>query len=166
MERKINYNWNATAFFESLAKTNKLAIEKGYRFGRVSGLQGLEDYINAMQSTRCAVLVSDIANGYTALNNTAHTRRVKTVFILKRHPLDNMEAREACVEEMRELFRQFMTKLLLERTRIGEGPIYIDPRIQFNEIPLYFAAGCACAYFQVAVDVYTDLRLNEDEWTR
>lgn len=23
---------------------------------------------------------------------------------------------------------------------------------------------CACAYFQIAVDVYTDLRLNPDEW--
>ena len=162
---EINYNWNATLFFEHLTRTNRLASERGYRFGKVSGLQGLEDYINMMQSTKCAVLVSDIANGYTELNNTAHTRRVKTVFFLHRHAIDDMKARQRCMDEMREIFRQFMTKLLLERTRVEEGPIYIDPRIQFHEIPHYFAAGCACCYFQVAVDVYTDLRLNEAEWT-
>ena len=43
--------------------------------------------------------------------------------------------------------------------------IYLDPRISFNEIPQYFFSGCACAYFQVATDVYTDLRFNSEEWS-
>jgi hypothetical protein len=34
----------------------------------------------------------------------------------------------------------------------------------FSEIDRYFFSGCACAYFQIAVDVYTDLRYNADEW--
>jgi hypothetical protein len=42
--------------------------------------------------------------------------------------------------------------------------LYLDPRIRFSEIPEYFASGCACASFQVAVDIYTDLRYNEAEW--
>lgn len=28
----------------------------------------------------------------------------------------------------------------------------------------YFFSGCACAYFQIAVDTFTDLRYNADEW--
>lgn len=36
--------------------------------------------------------------------------------------------------------------------------------ISFNETDQYFISSCACAYFQVAVDVYTDLRYNQEEW--
>ena len=65
---------------------------------------------------------------------------------------------------MRELFRQFMSMLILERTRLEENCIYVDPRISFQEIDRYFFSRCACAYFQMAVDVFTDLRYNEAEW--
>ena len=81
-----------------------------------------------------------------------------------RHALDDMTAREECMETMRELFRQFMSMLILERTRLEENCIYLDPRITFQEIDRYFFSGCACAYFQIAVDVFTDLRYNEAEW--
>ena len=56
------------------------------------------------------------------------------------------------------------TELILEKTKLENHCIYIDPRISFNEIDRYFFSGCACAYFQIAVDVYTDLRINPDEW--
>jgi hypothetical protein len=83
-----------------------------------------------------------------------------------RHKIDDMTARQECMEIMRELFRQFMSRLILERTRLEQNCIYLDPRISFNEIDRYFFSGCACCYFQVAVDVFTDLRLNESEWTQ
>mgnify|MGYP004444316391 FL=1 len=65
---------------------------------------------------------------------------------------------------MQELFRQFMSVLILQRTRLEQRCIYIDPRISFTEIDRYFFSGCACAYFQIAVDKFTDLRYNENEW--
>ncbi len=65
---------------------------------------------------------------------------------------------------MRELFRQFMSVLIQEKTRAEEEQIYLDPRISFNEIDQYFFSGCACAYFQIATDIYTDLRYNPSEW--
>ncbi len=159
-----NYNWPATAFFERLTASNLLAQEKGFSFHRVSGLEGLEEALHTLQNVTAFVAVSDIAQGYTELNNTPHTRRVKTVFFCMRHALDNMKARQRCMDTMRELFRQFMTVLIQERTRIEQEHIYLDPRITFNEIPQYFFTGCACAYFQVAVDVYTDLRYSISEW--
>ena len=51
-----------------------------------------------------------------------------------------------------------------EKTRVEEEHIYLDPRISFQEIDRYFLSGCACAFFQVATDVYTDLRYNQEEW--
>ncbi|MBR5825026.1 MAG: hypothetical protein IKY67_12905 [Paludibacteraceae bacterium] len=81
-----------------------------------------------------------------------------------RHKIDDMSTRQECMKIMRELFRQYMSRLILERTRLEQNCIYLDPRISFNEIDRYFFSGCACCYFQIAVDVFTDLRLNADEW--
>ena len=105
------------------------------------------------------------AQGFTDINNTPHTRRVKTVFLAMRHSLDNMVARQSCMDMMRELFRQFMSVLILEQTKLLEHSIYIDPRISFQEIDRYFFSGCACAYFQIGVETYTDLQYNNEEWT-
>jgi hypothetical protein len=81
-----------------------------------------------------------------------------------RHAVDDMDARTECMETMHELFRQFMSVLILERVKLEQNRIYLDPRISFNEIDRYFFSGCACAYFQIAIDVFTDLRYNENEW--
>ena len=160
-----NFSWNATAFFENLTQRNKFAQEKHFKFCRVSGLDGFEEALAKMLSTTAFICVSDISQGFTDINNTPHTRRVKTVFLAMRHAIDNMEARQRCMDMMRELFRQYMSVLILEQTKLQEHSIYLDPRISFQEIDRYFFSGCACAYFQIAVDTYTDLQDNSEEWT-
>lgn len=157
-------NWNATKFFENLTRSNRLATAENFVFCRVSGLEGFEEALGEMQSANNFVCVSDIADGYTELNNTPRTRRVKTVFFAMRHAINDMAARQECFDVMQELFRQFMSVLIMEQTKLHENAIYIDPRITFTEIDRYFFSGCACAYFQVAVDRFTDLRYNPDEW--
>ena len=97
-------NWDATSFFERLTDTNILARNKKFRFCKVSGLQGFEDALATLQTTTAFVCVSDTAEGYTELNNSPRTRRVKTVFFAMRHQLGNMAARLACFDTMRELF--------------------------------------------------------------
>ena len=164
MTAQLNGRWDASKFFEHLCATNRLAKQEGFTFCRVSGLDGFEEAVNEAQTQTAFICVSDIADGYTELNNTPRTRRVKTVFLAMRHAAEDMEARSECMETMRELFRQFASQLILEKTRLEENCIYIDPRITFNEIDRYFFSGCACAYFQIAVDCYTDLRYNADEW--
>ena len=156
--------WCATDFFENLCATNKLAQSEHFVFTQCSGLEGFEEALQEMQSSVAFCAVSNINDGYTELNNTPRTRRVKTVFLAMRHAAEDMDARNSCMEIMRELFRQFMSVLTLERVKLEQNCIYLDPRISFNEIDRYFFSGCACAYFQIAVDVYTDLRYNPDEW--
>ena len=165
MPAQLNGRWDATRFFEELTATNRLAKAEGFAFCRVSGLDGFEEAVNEAQTQTAFVCVSDIADGYTELNNTPRTRRVKTVFLAMRHAIDDMDARNECMEIMRELFRQFMSVLTLERVKLEQNCIYLDPRISFNEIDRYFFNGAAGAYFQIAVDVFTDLRYNPDEWS-
>ena len=151
-----NINWDATAFFASLTETNK--------FAKVSGLDGFEEALQQLQSATAIIAVSDISQGYIEVNNSPRTRRVKTVFLAMRHAIDDMAARQLCMDTMRELFRQFMSKLILEKTKQEQHNIYLDSRISFQEIDQYFFSGCAYAFFQIAVDTYTDLRYDPTEW--
>lgn len=161
---KSNFNWDAAAFFEKLTAQNRFARDNAYRFARVSSLEGFHGALDDMLSTQAFVAVSDTSQGAIDIENSPHTRRVKTVFLAKRHAVDDMKARERCMENMRELFRQFMSVLILEKTKLEENNIFIDSRISFHEIDRYFFTGCACAYFQIALDTYTDLSFNPDEW--
>jgi hypothetical protein len=162
--QQSNINWDATAFFASLTDSNKFAKAHDFVFARVSGLDGFEEVLQQLQSATAIVAVSDISQGYIEVNNSPHTRRVKTVFLAMRHAILDMEARQMCMNIMRELFRQFMSKLILEKTKQEQNNIFLDPRISFQEIDQYFFSGCACAFFQIAVDTYTDLRYDPTEW--
>ena len=161
----LKSDWSATDFFQNLIAKNKLANTNQFVFCKVSGLEGFEEALHAMQSAKAFCCVSDISDGYTELNNTPRTRRIKTVFIAMRHAIDDMDARNECMEIMRELFRQLMSRLIHEKVKLEQNFIYIDPRISFNEIDRYFFSGCACAYFQIAVDCFTDLCHRSREWT-
>ena len=86
-------DWCATDFFRNLCGTNKLAQAEHFVFTQCSGLDGFEEALQTMQSSVAFVAVSDINDGYTELNNTPRTRRVKTVFLAMRHAPENMDAR-------------------------------------------------------------------------
>ena len=68
-----NFNWDAVGFFENLTAENVLAQKEQFTFCRVSGLDGFEEMLDNMQSSTAFVAVSDIAQGFTELNNTPRT---------------------------------------------------------------------------------------------
>ena len=158
-------NWNASTFFRRLTGANRFAAEHGYKFAEVSGLEGFHGALGKALNTKAFVCVSDTSAGAMEINNAPHTQRVKEIFMARRHAAADDKARNEAMDNMRELFRQFMTVLLQEKIRLDEKSIYIDPRITFKEIDKYFFMDCACAYFQIAVRTDTDLRFNPSEWT-
>jgi hypothetical protein len=159
-----DFDWNSVDFFRRCTEQNKLAQKNSFRFARVSSLEGFQDLLGQLTSAKAVVAASDVSQGYVSTTNSPATRRVKVVFIAMRHRIDDMTARDRCLNIMRELFRQFMTKLVLEKTQLADESIYLDDNISFNEIDKYFFSGMACAWFSVGVTTYTDLRYNSDDW--
>lgn len=160
-----DFNWNATDFFRRLTECSKFAGENGYAFHPVSGLEGFHGALSNALKTKAFVCVSDSSDGSLEIDNTPHATRVKTIFLAYRHKAEDETARNAAMENMRELFRQFMSVLLQEKARLDEGCVYINPKITFTEIDRYFFTGAACAFFQISTETYTDLSFNPDEWT-
>lgn len=158
------FNWDAASFFRRLTESNKFAADCGFIFHAVSSLEGFHTLISQSTSLKACVAVSDTSEGGIVMNNSPHTRRVKTVFLFMRHAVDRQDLRQACLEKMNELFRQFMSVLIQEKTRLSENCIYLDDRVTFTEIDKYFFTHGACAFFQIAVDTFTDISFNPDEW--
>lgn len=156
--------WSATDFFRSLSERNRLACDLNFGFASVSGLQGFLDAISLASGHPNIIAVDDTSEGYSSIANTPHRRMVKAVYMAMRHAPGDMAARAACFSIMHEIFRQFMSVLIREKTRLEQKMINIDPRIGFSEMDRYFCTGQACAFFQITVDVDTDMRYNTDEW--
>ncbi|MBD5226864.1 MAG: hypothetical protein HDS67_02250 [Bacteroidales bacterium] len=163
--KKHNGRWSANDFFRDLTARNIMCRRNGFAFRTVSGLAGFEEALAAALDDVAFVAVSDTADGYTQINPTPSTRRVKTVFMAMRHDPDDQQARNRAFDLMHEIFNQFMSVLIQERTRLEQNRIYLDERITFQEIDRYFFTGAACAHFSLAFDVFNDLRYDPRQWT-
>lgn len=156
--------WSAVDFYKGLTEHNKLAKSKNFVFARVSGLEGMVEAIGKMQSSPNFVMVADNAAGYTELEPTPHYRNMNTVFLAMRHKVGDMEARQRCLDTIKELNRQFCSKLLMQKTLLQENAQYLDPRINLQEAPSHLVPGTAICMFEVAIDTYVDMSFNPEEW--
>ncbi len=155
--------WSAVSFFSRLAAKNKLARQHGFTVAEVSGLQGFLDAISQAQTYPNVIAIDDTSEGYSDIANSPHSRMVKAVYLAMRHAPGDMQARAGCLGIMHEIFRQFMSVIIREKT-LEEDMIYLDSRISFSEMDRYFCTGQACAYFQLTIDTDTNMVYNPDEW--
>lgn len=158
------FNWDAVSFFESLVERNKLAQSLGMRFCVVSSLRGMEDAVNSMQDATAFCCVQDSSPGVANLEPSPSVDRIKTVYLVARFSLMDMDARTQALNALQDVFRQFMSVLIRERTRLEQQAIYIDSSIDFTELSEFFLSGCVCAYFNIKVNTAVDMRYIESEW--
>jgi hypothetical protein len=156
--------WSAVSFFSRLAAKNKLARQHNFIIAEVSGLQGFLDAISQAQTYPNVIAIDDTSDGYSDIANSPHSRMIKTIYTAMRHTPGDQRARRECLAIMHEIFRQFMSVIIREKTRLEEDMIYLDSRISFSEMDRYFCTGQACAFFQLTIDTDTDLVYNPDEW--
>lgn len=155
--------WNAFNFFKSLAESNRLASREGFFTMEVSGPLGFRSILSEAMSEPNIIAVDDTSEGMTSLVSPSRSM-VKSVFLSMKHRPMDTQARAECLSLESELFRQFMTVLTLERTRLGRQLISLNKDIHFQEIDKYFAPGYACAMFQLNVSMPLDLRHRPEEW--
>ncbi len=121
--------WSASDFFKALNESNRLARKHDFAFAEVSGLQGFLDAISLADSFPNVISVDDTSEGYADTNNSPHRRMVKTIYISMRHAPGDTDARKECFAIMQELFRQCMSVLIKEKTKLDQNMIHLDPRI-------------------------------------
>lgn len=159
-------DFDAVEFFSRLTQGNRLAREYDFRFSVVSGLEGFEDALHQALDATAIIAVDDSSQADVTITNTPRKRDFRVVYMFMRHSTEGdwALARKQCFSIMREIFRQFCSVIIRERTRLRLENTIIGEDITFHEIDRYFFTGGACAWFQIDVTKFISLELNSQEW--
>jgi hypothetical protein len=160
--------FDAHAYFKGLCAKNKLAVANNFYPCSCSGIDTLEDVVTNIRTKSAFCCVDDTNDAVVEqINGGYFNHRVFTVFLLKRCKLNDMESRQKSLDICRQLFRQFHSRMIIDKNGLNDELIYLNTdRIPSREIGKYFMNGCTGLYFMVDIQEPTELIYNKDEWNR
>lgn len=164
-----NSSFDAIAYFYALTERNKLAQEKGFVPVTISNTDNLEGLMEEYRDNDRFVAVTDTNSGNLSSPDGAYgfsKRRAYTVFILSAYEYGNMQSRQEELELCRELFRQFVSRILRDKYLYDEKQMYFDTHaIPNQELGRYYLSGMAGLHFTLYVQEPVDLQYEEDQWS-
>ena len=167
--------FDALHYFEQLAEKNKLCRENGFKPVFCSGPDSIEGIIREFQKTANFVCIDDTTDQNLYSEGVSYfKRRVYTVFILAAYRWDDMEDREAKLNLCREVFAQFVRRMIWDRNLIEmssrDDITFLNvEKIYSKEFGRYTMSGVTGLYFMVENDEpasmeYEDEMDLESEW--
>lgn len=164
--------FDALHYFETLAMQNKLCVENGFKPVFCSGPDSIEGIIQQFQKTANFVCIDDTTDQNLYSQGVSYfKRRVYTVFVLAQYRWDDMEDREDKLNLCREVFKQFVKRMIWDRTqREDDETAFLNvEKIYSKEFGRYTMNGVTGLYFMVENDEpasmeYEDLQQLEREW--
>lgn len=159
--------FDAELYFASLCVSNKLAKEHGFRPCTCSGIQSLQGPLERFRTTNAFFCIDDVNDGqmFQGRGGGWYKRRTFTVFIMHRFTFGDEVDRRAKLSLCRQLFRQVVTRMLVDSKTLRSELIYLGVEdIRCRELGQYFLNGCTGLYFLVNVEEPVDLKYNPAEW--
>ena len=164
--------FDALTYFETLAKQNKLCVENGFKPVFCSGPESIEGIMQQFQKTANFVCIDDTTDQNMYSEGVSYfKRRVYTVFVLAQYRWDDMKDREEKLNLCREVFKQFVKRMIWDRTqREDDETAFLNvEKIYSKEFGRYTMNGVTGLYFMVENDEpesmeYEDLQQLESEW--
>jgi hypothetical protein len=158
--------FNAIDYLKNIAETNKLAKSNNFTIGECSGIEGLEPIMQNFRKAANYIMFDDTIDGSFISNKVGwFNRRTYTVFIFAMYREDDMNDRNKKLNVCREIFRQFLSRIIADREDYEYDLVYMrTENIQYRELNSYNFSGVTGVYFMLSVDEPTDLDLNNEEW--
>lgn len=162
-------SFDAVGYFADMTYRNKLAQERGFVPVTISNTDNLEGLMEEFRDNDRFVAITDTNSGNLSSPDGAYgfsKRRAYTVFILSAYEYGNMEARQEEMELCRELFRQFVSRILRDKYLYDEKQMYFDTHaIPNQEIGRYYLSGMTGLHFTLYVQEPVDLQYEESQWS-
>lgn len=158
--------FDAISYFHGLCKKNKLAMANGFAPCTCGGINSLDELLSGFTRQTAFFAVDDTNDGATQrIDGGFFKRRTFTLFLLKRYRFGDMADRQNSLSICRNIFRQILTKLIVDADDISNEMVYLNTdNVLSREISEYFLNGCTGLYFMIDVDEPIDLQYNADEW--
>lgn len=166
--------FDALHYFETLAQQNRLCREHAFKPVFCSGPDSIEGLMQQFQKTANFVMIDDTTDQNLYSEGVSYfKRRVYTVFILAAYRWDDMEDREEKLNLCREIFQQFVRRMIWDRIRCedeGDDITFLNvEKIYSKEFGRYTMSGVTGLYFMVENDEptsmeYEDEQSMQEEW--
>jgi len=155
--------FDPVSYFQALTLSHTTTKDK-YFFTQITGISELEGIIANRKRHNYFVAVDNTEDGSTIQGQGRgfFERRPTTVFICG-FAGDDPDRRNLLLEELRGIYRDFVTKLIKDKS---SNPLMLinTERIPFFEIPSSFADGIIGIYFIVTVDNQINLVYDANKW--
>lgn len=162
-------HFDAVAYFYAMTEHNKLAQEEGFVPVTISNTDNLEGLFEEFRDNDRFVAVTDTNSGNLSSADGTYgfsKRRAYTVFILSAYEHDNMASRQKELDLCRELFHQFVSKIIRDKYQYEEKMMYFDTHaIPNQEIGRYYLSGMTGLHFTLYVQEPIDLVYDDEQWT-
>lgn len=157
--------FNITEYVRGIQQS--LKATSGYEFCRVSDPKAMEEVIQ--NSKRCDrfFALDDSQEGMIFQGDSGgwFEHRSVVVFLLgKLSKWPDMTGRERILNEMRNIYRKIVSRLIRDREHYEALAYLADDSIPFDEIPGEFAGGTAGLFFTFTVDIPLNLEFNGADW--
>lgn len=164
-----NNQFDAVTYFTEMTEHNKLAVASGFKPVVISNTDNLEGLFEDYRDNDRFVAVTDTNSGNLSSPDGLYgfsKRRAYTVFILSGYDYDNMESRQEELNLCRELFHQFVSKIIKDKYQYDEKMMFFDTQsIPNQEIGRYYLSGMTGLHFTLYVQEPIDLIYDDGQWT-
>lgn len=160
--------FDAFSYFRDLTKQNKLTSELGFVPTTCSSPLSFEGMLQNMTKHKNFVVIDDTNEGNVAINGDGSYRKnmTYTVWILMRYKQFDMNDRQEKLNTCRKIFRQFLSKIVIDKYRWQEQycTYTLSDQVDSREIGAYFINGLTGVEFHIDVSEPLDLEYNYEEW--
>jgi len=161
--------FDAIVYFSEMTRRNRLAAEMGFLPVTISSPDDLEGLLELYRDSDRFVAVTDTNTGNLSSPDGTYgfsKQRAYTVFIVSSYEYGNMEDRQRELNLCRQLFLQFVSKILHDKYKYEEELMYVDThRIANQELGRYYLSGMTGLFFTISVSEPVDLVYDDEQWT-
>lgn len=157
-------------YLKKITAANRLAQSNHFMVSTTTDLHTLQPLMDNYNHQQNFALVMDTVDGAMVGGHPGwFDRRVYTVALIMRHKWNDEADRRHKLATCRELFRQTLTRLIVDRERYeyeDEQPVFLrTDDMQYREMPPYSFAGATGVVYTLRIDEPTCLCYNSQDFT-
>lgn len=160
--------FDAITYFKQMAEDNILCKQSGFKAVVISNSDNLEGLLESYRDNDRFIAISDTNTENLASEDGEYgftKRRAFTVFILTAYEYPDMEARQRELDLCRQVFLQFVTRIIRDKYTYEEHYVQFETQsIPNRELGRYYLSGMTGLYFTLYTREPVDLQYDETQW--
>lgn len=161
-------NFDSIAYFKQLAAECRTCKDYNFVATECSGPDSIQGVMQQFRKASNFIMVSDTVDSNThSIGEGFFDRNVYTGWILAGYRRDDMADREAKMNICRYIFRQFLSRMLYDKSREAyDGQMeFLDlTQVYSSELGRWSMNGVTGLYFMVTSDEPIDIQYDESLW--